>query len=185
MIGVISMKVKSFTVKIDENEAQRLVKKQMGILSKLMTRNAEKVTIKTIFIENKIITLEVTNQPPPLLGRFMKKNPHKSRMQMIANGSTCGVSHYDHRGLSIEEMDVNEGQLQLSDYPDHQLIIRANALARRILRRRIGGNVTFETLSVESVFRPYHVAFFGELTEGTKVRYIPIPADNNMVRKTF
>ncbi|MEM5769630.1 MAG: hypothetical protein AAGU32_15250, partial [Bacillota bacterium] len=110
---------------------------------------------------------------------------HKSKIQIIANGSTCGVSYYDRSGLNLAELDVDEEQLQRSAFPDHQLILRANALARRILRRRVGGNVTLETLSVESVFRPYHVAFFGELIEGVRVRYMPIPADNNTVRKTF
>ncbi len=179
------MKINSFNIMITEDEAKNMAKKRMSVFGRLLVRGAGSLHMKTIFIENKIITLEVTNVPPPFARWFAKKEPHKSKIQIIANGSTCGVSYYDRSGLNLAELDVDEEQLQRSAFPDHQLILRANALARRILRRRVGGNVTLETLSVESVFRPYHVAFFGELIEGVRVRYMPIPADNNTVRKTF
>lgn len=32
---------------------------------------------------------------------------------------------------------------------------------------------------------PYYVAFYGELVEGTKVRYLPIAADKNEITRTF
>ena len=70
--------------------------------------------------------------------------PRKSKIMMIANGSTCGVSYYDGRGVETAETEVTEEALQRSDFSDAELVTRGNALARRILRRRVGGNFSLE-----------------------------------------
>lgn len=180
------MVVQSFPIKIDEAQAKAMSMKRLSLLGRLLIRKAPAVEMKTIFIENKIITMQITNVPPPFIRWFRKsKEPVRSKMQIIANGSTSSVSLYDGTGLEIVDMEVDDEKIQLSDYPDHQLLTRGRSLARQILRRRVGGNVSIEPLSIQSVFRPYHVAFFGTLREGSKVRYMPIPADSNIVRKTF
>lgn len=180
------MLVDSFAVKIDQDKALQMVKKRMSLFGKLLVGKNSETEMKTIFIENKIITYKI-NHEAPFFVKWFKKDPKikSNKVRMIANGSTAGVSLYDDTGVNIVEMDVDEDQLQRSDYPDNQLEIRGNALARKILRRRVGGHVTLETLEIKSVYRPYHVVFFGKLVEGQKVRYMPVPADENMVRKTF
>lgn len=171
---------------MSQSEAQKMAEKQLGVVGKMVVGKDKPVQMKTIFIENKLITYKVTNVPPFFVKWFGKSTaPKTSKMRMIANGSTAGVSHYDGNDDEIVEMDVDDEQLQLSDYPDDQLVTRGNALARKILRRRIGGNVEIEVLEIRSVYRPYHVAFYGEMAEGKKVRYMPIAADKNIVRRTF
>lgn len=180
------MKLQSFSIKLDPEEARTLSLKQAGPLGRMMVGKNPDIHMRTIFIENKIITFQVTNEPSPLARWMKKERPrHQSLIRMIANGSTCGVSYYDGEGADIIELEVDDGQVQHSDYPDSQLITRGNALARRILRRRVGGNVSIEPIEIKSVFRPYHVAFFGEPVEGKKVRYLPVAADGCSVRRTF
>ena len=160
--------------------------KKVNFLTKLFFKIEPEIEMKTVFIENKIITFDITGKPP-LIERLFKKNPQprRSRIRMIANGSTCGVAYYDGRGAEIVEMDVDEEKLQLSDYSEDMLVTRGNALARKILRRRVGGSISLEVSEIQTVFRPYHVAFYGKLREGQKVRYFPIAADACSVKRTF
>jgi hypothetical protein len=184
--GVSTLKLNSFAVKISEEEARTLSERQLGVIGRLIVGRKTPVEMRSIFIENKLITYEITAVPGPIAALFKKNTPsRKSKIQIIANGSTSGVSHYDGTGLEIVEMEVSDEQVQMSGYSDSILVTKGNALARRILRRRVGGNITLEPIEVQSIFRPYYVAFYGALTEGRKVRYLPIPADNCIVKKTY
>jgi len=181
------MKINCFQIKIDQNRAIEIVNKQTGFFSRLFIGRDNVIKeMKTLYIENRLITFYITAKPP-LIERLLKKYPKpvKSRIQMIANGSTCGVAYYDPRGVEIVEEEVNEESIQKSDYPDDMLITRGNVLARKILRRRVGGNLSLELGEIKSVYRPYHVAFYGEPVKGNKVYYVPIAADMCSVSKTF
>ena len=64
-----------------------------------------------------------------------------------------------------------------------KIIQTAKRPALRMVRRQIGKTATAEVHSVRSVYRPYYVAFYGEMKMGTKVRYLPIPADGFMIER--
>ncbi len=182
------MKIRAFAEKLSLEEAQKKASRGNGFFGRLFLGKDVAVHMKTIYIENKIITYRVSSAPN-WISRIVRRSESGRHsdflIQMIANGSTCGVSYYDPQGVEITDMEVDEEQIQLSDFSDSALAVRGNALARRILKRRIGGHITLEVESIESVFRPYHVAFYGELREGAKVRYIPFPADGCTVKRTF
>lgn len=181
------MKISCFPEKIDQKRAMAMADKQTGFFSRLFIGRDKKIEeVKTLYIENRLITFTITAKPP-LFEKLFKKEPKpiKSRIQMIANGSTCGVAYYDPRGVEIVEEDIDEEHVQKSDYADELLITRGNALARKILRRRVGGNLTLEVEDIKSVYRPYHVAFYGKPAAGSKVYYVPIAADMCSVGKTF
>lgn len=180
------MIIRNFAIKKSREEAKKEAGRK-GFIARLFSgKGREDIVMKTLYIENRLITFEITS-PPPLFERLFRRGalPRNSKIEMIANGSTCGVSYYDRRGVETVESEVGEDEVQLSDFSDETLITRGNALARRILRRRVGGNLSLEVLKVESVFRPYHVAFFGEPREGEKVYYLPIAADGCSVKRTF
>lgn len=182
------MKIRAFVEKLSLEEARKKADRSKGFFGRLFFGKDAVVHMKTIYIENKIITYSVSSTPN-WLSRIVRRSEsgrHSSFLiQMIANGSTCGVSYYDPKGVEITSVEVDEEQIQLSDFSDPALAVRGNALARRILKRRIGGHITLEVERIESIFRPYHVAFYGELREGAKVRYIPFPADGCTVKRTF
>ena len=179
------MIIKSFLIKKTIDEARREATR--GILPRLiMGKKLDEVVMRTIYIENRIITFDITPHPS-FISRLLRRGDKlkNSMIEMIANGSTCGVAYYDRRGVEIAEADVDEDCIQKSDFSDDDFIVRGNALARRILRRRVGGNMTLEVKGIESIYRPYHVAFFGIPAEGSKVRYVPIAADGCCVKRTF
>lgn len=181
------MQIDCFPIKKSVEEAKREASRR-GLVARLLSLRGrgEDIVMKTIYVENRLITFDIA-MPPSFLAKFFSGSvqPRKSTIQMIANGSTCGVSYYDRRGVEIVRREVDDEAVQLSDYGDGQLITRGNALARRILRRRVGGRMLLEVAAIRSVFRPFHVAFFGEPIEGKKVYYIPIAADGCEVRRTF
>lgn len=181
------MKVLSFPIKVTSEKAMEMAKKSNGFIFRLFTKvKNDNLHVKTLYIENKIITFNITRKPN-IIDQLLKRNPkgNRSKIRMIANGSTCGVAYYDGKGTEPGEADVDDEHVQMSDYPDDMFVTRGNALARRILRRRVGGSLTLDVDNITSVFRPYHVVFFGEPEEGKKVYYIPIAADGCSVNKTF
>ena len=179
------MKIRHFVVKKSVEEARKEAGRK-GLLAKIVGGGWNgPIVMRTIYIENRLITFEIETHPP-IIARLLGKGgePRKTKIEIIANGSTRGVSYYDRRGVEITESEVDESSVQASDFPDDALIARANVLARRILRRRVGGNISLEPVGVQSVYRPYHVAFFGEPEEGKKVYYIPIAADGCSIKRT-
>ena len=181
--------ITSFPITLSTEEAKREARKSNGLLARLINGGGckeQEITMRTIYIENRLITFELTTKPPFFEKLFKKEaKPRKSRIMMIANGSTCGVSYYDGRGVETTVAEVSEEALQHSDFSDEELVTRGNALARRILRRRVGGNFSLEPTEIKSVYRPYHVAFFGKPEEGKKIYYVPVPADGCTVKRTF
>ncbi|MDR3353510.1 MAG: hypothetical protein LBO21_00570, partial [Synergistaceae bacterium] len=134
---------------MSEESARKISEKNVNFLTRFWLGKDPEIELRRVFIENRLITFTIT-RGPSLLDRLFRKNPApgKSRIRVIANGSTCGVSYYDGAGLEIVETEVGEGEAQHSDFPDDALVTRGNALARRILRRRVGGNIS---LDVENI----------------------------------
>ncbi|MBM7616147.1 hypothetical protein [Alkaliphilus hydrothermalis] len=178
--------IKCFPIKLNVDEAKNIANKKGNFIGKVLLKNHNEITMKELYIENKVITYNVTFTPLPFVKKLFKNYKQQEILiRIIANGSTGGVSYYDDKGIDIETKEVNPDNIQMSDYDIEKLITKGNILVRKILRRRIGGNLTINAVDVMSVFRPYHIAFFGELIEGSKVRYIPISADGCNVRRTF
>ena len=181
------MIIDCFPIKKSVDEARQEAGKR-GFIARLLSwcRSDREITMRTIYIENRLITFDITTMPPFFAHLFGKSAiPGKSKIEMIANGSTMGISYYDRRGVEIVQRSVDDEDVQFSDYDDDKLILRANVLARRILRRRVGGRMQLNVAEIRSVFRPYHVAFFGKPTEGEKIYYIPIAADGCVIARTF
>jgi len=88
-------------------------------------------------------------------------------------------------GIQVVLKDVREEDIQFSEFTDEQVIGKGKDMCRRMVRRQVGSYITMDVISMESVYRPYYIAFYGELVEGTKVRYLPIQADGNEVKRTI
>ena len=67
---------------------------------------------------------------------------------------------------------------QDSTFDKEKIIAQAKRVAMRIMRRHSGHIITsMEVASYRPSYRPYYVAFYGEMEMGKKVRYIAIEAD--------
>ena len=180
------MKINCFEKVVSEEEARKKAEKRGGFIGKLLIKDDVPITIKPLYIENKIITLEMEflqNFISKILFKNKKRNKG-TKIRLIGNGSTGGVAYYD-SPPKLETKEVNEENIQLSVYDDDTMIRKGKTMARKMVRRQIGGNVIFNLFNIESVFRPYYVAFYGEMKEGNKVRYIAISADAGSLKRTF
>ena len=73
-----------------------------------------------------------------------------------------------------------------SGFPsDDKIIATAQRPALRMVRRQVGKVATAELDSMRSFYRPYYIAFYGELKMGERVRYLPIPADGFRVDRAL
>ena len=177
------MKIDAYETKILESEARNIASNKGNIIGKILCKDISQ--IKKLYIENKIIELKITYEPNLISKSILKKvNKKEQKIKLIADGSTGGVAYYE-SGLDTKKIDIEEDNVQLSAYEDEILVEKAKKLARRILRRRVGGDVSFEISKIQSIFRPYYVAFYGDVKEGNKVRYLPIAADGCQSKRTF
>ena len=178
------MKINSYIKEVSKEEAIKIANNKGNIIGKMLLKDKDISTVKSLYIENKIITLNMTHQPNIITKSIFKKDSSKKqKITLIADGSTGGVAYYE-SGPQKESINILEDEVQMSAYEDDVLIEKAKRLARRIVRKQIGGNVSLELVSIESIFRPFYVAFYGELKEGTKIRYLPIAADGCRSKRT-
>ncbi|MGL5314259.1 MAG: hypothetical protein ACRC92_13505 [Peptostreptococcaceae bacterium] len=178
------MKIDSYVKVMSENEAKEIANKRGNALGRILLKNNPIKQIKVLYIENKIITLNMVHEPNIISKNIFKANRKKQKITFIADGSTGSVAYYD-SGPNIEHINADEDNIQFSVYKDDELIDKSKKLARRIVRRKIGGDVSLEIESIKSIFRPFHIAFYGDLEEGKKVRYLPIAADGCNSKRTF
>ena len=178
------MKIDSYVKIMKKEDAKEIANKKGNVVGRILLKNNSINEMKTLYIENKIITFNMIHEPNVLSKGIFKATGKKQKITLIADGSTGGVSYYE-SAPSIESIKANEDEIQFSIYEDDLLIEKSKKLARRIVRRQIGGNISLEIESIKSIFRPFYVAFYGELKEGNKVRYLPIAADGCKSKRTF
>ena len=80
---------------------------------------------------------------------------------------------------------MDELSIQPTYYDDQRLEDCGIRMAKRMVRRRVGKQILMKTLSVEKFYRPYYIAIYGDMVEGTKARYLPIAADGFEVNTTL
>ena len=136
--------------------------------------------LKLMYIEYVLLELE-TIAAQSMLQRFGKKGnikPSVKKLRILVNGTTGGVALVSDLP-PIEERTFTEKDLvQTASFAEEESVKKAKMLAHKITHRTLGGMHTAEVTGFKSVYRPFWVAYYGELKEGNKVRYLTIPADN-------
>lgn len=172
------MNIRSFPIKIDKDEAKNKAKAKGGVLWRTVFAGKDLSELKQHFVEFKLITFEAIHRPN-LIERFIfrKSETRRQTITMLANGSTGSVSWVESMPDIVTLKNVDEDTVQLSDKDDEYLTRRGRKIAIKVIHRHVGGIPELKVLKIESVFRPYWVAFYGDMVEGNKVRYMPIAAD--------
>lgn len=172
------MDIKSFSIKINKDEAEKIAQTKGGLLWRAVFSNNKLKEIRQHFIEFKLITFEAIHKPTPFDKLVSKKTEIKKQtITLLANGSTGSVSWVDSMPDIILLKNIDSNIVQLSDRDNEYLISRGRRLATKVMHRHIGGVPELEVLKIESVFRPYWIALYGDVIEGKKIRYKPIAAD--------
>ena len=182
VVGGSKMVIECFPILMSEEAARkRAMKGFAGMYGKNKTIN-----MRLMWLENRYIEFEMTYHDS-FIRKLIRKDKNKidkQKIRTIVDATTCSGS-YTETGISTIMRDVDESMIQHSNYPDDRLIHTARENVRRMVRRHAGRFVSAEMIEMRKVYRPYWIAVYGEWVEGTKVRYLPIPADGNEVYRTF
>lgn len=178
------MKIKCFQKTMNEDQAMKIAMGGGNVLGKMLYGN-KPIQLRLMYLENRYIEYEMTYSTNAIsnLLKKEKSNEKKQKIRVIVEGTRCTASYVQNE-INVTQKDVKEEDIQFSEFTDEQIIGKGKDMCRRMVRRQVGSYITMDVISMESVYRPYYIAFFGELVEGTKVRYLPIPADGNEVKRT-
>lgn len=166
-------------------KAMEIAEKKGNLLGRAIV-GKKPITLKLMYLESKEIVYGMTDLPVPLLGRlFSRKAPKEQKIRILVEGTRCNPA-YVAEELQTVTMEIDdEDSVQASAYPVEKMIQDGKYLARRMVRKQAGRNVALEPETVRSIYRPYYVAFYGKMDLGTRVRYLPIPADGNEISRVF
>ena len=107
----------------------------------------------------------------------VKALENDEKMMVFVEGTRCTASYHE-QPLPLYEADLDPDMCQDSTFDKEKIIAQAKRVAMRIMRRHSGHIITsMEVASYRPFYRPYYVAFYGEMEMGKKVRYIAIEAD--------
>jgi len=178
------MKIKCFPKTMSETQAMKIAERGGNILGRVLFGN-KRIQLKLMYLESRYIEYEMTFSTNVISNLFKKQNENKKqKIRAMVEGTRCTASYLPD-GIKVVLKDVREEDIQFSEFTDEQIIGKGKDMCRRMVRRQVGSYITMDVISMESVYRPYYIAFYGELVEGTKVRYLPIQADGNEVKRTI
>ncbi len=180
------MKIQTLPRTMNREEAMKNAEKRGNVFGKLTLKN-EEITLKLMYFESKEIIFNMTYQDNFFQKMFRKNKdapPNTQKIRIIAEG-TRGTPAFLPYPLKTVEVEVDDPSLiQNSEMPIEKIISDSKFLARKMVRRQKSRIVHTEVDTITSIYRPYYVAFYGEYKEGNKVRYLTIPADGNVVKRT-
>lgn len=183
----MSMQATVLRQKMSREEAWKIAERKGDWLWNLVFNKHPLTELRLMYIEYVLLELE-TASSPTLVSKLKKApfKPIRKNIQVLVNGSTGGVALVGDNDLKIEDMVFDDNtEYQLSAFDHEEVVKRAKMLAHKVTHRTMGGMHEAEIVGQSSLYRPFWVAFYGEVREGNRVRYITIPADgghNNRVR---
>ena len=139
-----------------------------------------KITMKQLYLQSFDVVFDAYFKPGLVERFFTRKGQmggNSQKICMIVEGTRCTASYHE-QPLPLYEADLDPDMCQDSTFDKEKIIAQAKRVAMRIMRRHSGHIITsMEVASYRPFYRPYYVAFYGEMEMGKKVRYIAIEAD--------
>lgn len=175
------MEINALPVVVTKDEAKQIALNGRGsFLAKMFTMNKKVYETRLHYIEFKLVTMEVVYSKS---GFRKSNNQNLSTLKILVNGSTGAGSVVQDIPKSKKVKNIDKNIIQYSDKDDKRVRAKANKMSMRIAHRFMGGMPETKIISIESIFRPYWVVFFGEVKENKRVRYLPIEADGFIIRR--
>lgn len=98
---------------------------------------------------------------------------NSQKICMIVEGTRCTASYHE-QPLPLYEADLDPDMCQDSTFDKEKIIAQAKRVAMRIMRRHSGHIITsMEVASYRPFYRPYYVAFYGEMEMGKRCATSP------------
>ena len=178
------MKINCLPKTMSQEQALKIAMGGGNIIGKALYGKKD-ITLKLMYLESREIIFDMTYLDAPLVGLLRRKNkaePRKQKFRTMVEGTRCGAA-YLADPLVVETRDVEEDDIQSSTFTDEKLTRAGKFLCRRLVRRQLGKTVVTEVAEMNKVYRPFYIAFYGEVKMGERVRYLPISADGNSVKR--
>ena len=183
------VRVLATPIKMSPGDAMGKAKQCGNVFGKALY-GKDQITLKLMYLESREVILNLHYHPAPIVKIFHKITGKPApemkgqKIRMIVEGTRGGAA-YSEDAVQVEEIEIIEGALQKTDYTDDEVVEKAKIAGTRMVRRRIGRIVTGDLHKMRSFYRPYYIAFYGDMSMGNKVRYITIAADGYDVNRTF
>lgn len=178
------MTIECFPVKMTEEEAVCIARGGKNPISRALFGKKE-VHLRLMYLESRYIIYEMTYKDNFLVKMFRKKEKEdKQNIRVMVEATTCTAAYVED-DIYTEIKDVEENDIQATYYEDQRLVTCGANMARRMVRRHSGRNLTIKPVEERKVYRPFYIAIYGEMIEGRKARYMPIAADGNIVCRNF
>jgi hypothetical protein len=178
------LKIQCFPVTMTREEALAIAGGRKNPLLKAFY-GSKKINLRLMYLESRYFIYEMTYMDNLLMKLFRRNHPEeKQKIRIMVEATTCTASYTDAEIHTIEK-EVDENDIQLANYEDQRLEDCGATMARCMVRRHMGRDLTIRPISMQKVYRPYYIAIYGEMVEGTKAHYLPIAADGNEVYKTL
>lgn len=175
----MNMVITTLRRKMERGEALSIAQRKGDWLWNMVFHKVPLSELRLMYIEYVLLDIE-TVAAPTLASRLrgQRTEPVRKKLKVLVNGSTVGVSLVTDKNLQIEEIEITEGtDVQQKAFDDEEADKRAKILAHKITHRSMGGMHEARIIERTSIYRPFWVAFYGDMKEGSKVRYITIAAD--------
>lgn len=160
--------------------SEAFVKARGGNLIGKAMYGGGKITMKQLYLQSFEVVFDAYFKPGLVERFFTRKGQmggNSQKICMIVEGTRCTASYHE-QPLPLYEADLDPDMCQDSTFDKEKIIAQAKRVAMRIMRRHSGHIITsMEVASYRPFYRPYYVAFYGEMEMGKKVRYIAIEAD--------
>jgi hypothetical protein len=173
------MKEYVFEQKMSEDRARQIAAKKGDWVWGVIFNRLPLTEVRLMYLEFLLINVRSEYMPGPLekLRNTVRKNTVQE-LEVLADGTNGRIAMVaDRPKILIKELEDDNNYVQRSDFDDNDLLSSAKKVAVKVAHRFMGGIPLVEVTEYRSVFRPYWVAFYGDMREGNKVRYLPIAAD--------
>jgi hypothetical protein len=182
------MELYTFPKIMSREEAYKVAKSKGGFIWRMVFSKLPLAKLQLHYIEYKLFKLEATLERPFLL-RLISKNhlrlPDRKNVLILGNGTTGGAVLVTNHPNIIKLGSVDESLIQHAHIEGEDMLANAKKLAMRVVHRMVGGMPCIEEIEAISIYRPFWVAYYGDLTPGSKARYIMIPADGCSSIRSF
>lgn len=180
----MTLNIECFPITMTKEEALRIAHGGKNPIMRGLY-GKKKVNLRVMYLESRYITYEMTYRDNFIVKKLArKKKIDQQKIRAMVEATTCTASYVE--GDIVTEMrEVEENDIQPTYYTDKRLTDCGAIMVGRMVRRHVGRNLTVKPVEMRKVYRPFYIAIYGDMIEGTKARYLPIAADGNVVSRTF
>jgi len=164
---------KASSLAMSREDAIRIAQKKGSWIGRLLvSKDLSKVELSYFPFYRVNLNLEIASRKLP----FSTKKKFSSKISVLVSGTTGQASIIDQFPVLHEE-DSDQKNIIEPYVPQEKVVESATKCASRFIIRRARAVPLVKSVQTELLFRPYWVAYYGEIIEGQKIHYLPIQAD--------